>query len=57
MWQLNGKFKQIGVDEQLCMQVNEDDKSRRINQEIYVTRFPKIEYYQVVDCVKYTSIL
>ena len=39
------------------MQFNEDDNSERINQEIDATSFPKMEYYQLVDRVKYTKIL
>ena len=37
------------------MQVNEDGNSVIIKKEIYETSFPNMEYYQLVDCVKYTK--
>ena len=57
MWQLNDTLKQRGVNQPLRIQVNEDDNSVRLNQEIYATSFSNMEYYQVVDDVKYKNIL
>ena len=39
------------------MQLNKDGDDVIINQEIYATRFPKVEYHQVLYCVQYTNIL
>ena len=38
------------------MHFNEDGNSGRIDQEIYVTILPNMEYYKVVYYVKYTDI-
>ena len=57
MGQLNVKLKQRGVNELLWMQANDYGEIGMINQEIFTTIFPKIEYYQVVNCVKHTNIL
>ena len=41
---LKKKFNQL-----LWIHFNDDGNSIIINQEIYATIFPKMEYYQVVD--------
>ena len=47
--------QKICVNELFRIQVNEYGNSILINQEIYATRPPNMEHYQVVDCVKYTK--
>ena len=55
MWQLDGKLKKRGVSQLLWIQVNEDGNSGRMNQEIWMPTFTNMDYYQVLDCLKYAK--
>ena len=56
MWQLNSKFKKIGVNKLFCMQVNMGVNSGKINKEAYARSLPYMDYWQVVDHVIYKNI-